>query len=338
LSVKGPSGAILIFISLAVFTILIKNPRPLKVFFNPLGILIVLAAGGFWYLLLIFEIGWAEFLVLLHRETLGRFQEGFVHREPFYYYLPVIFAGFLPWSLILFGVKKSEFQHDFTKFMAVYAVVVFLFFSFCKSKLPTYVLSIFPALSVISSGSVQRLWSNRTKIPLFFFIILTAVALVLIYLPLASMSNISGISFPRIALMIFLTAFPLLLISGLKLKYQFFYLAMVPLLIYAALVRSYGYEFSDYRSAKNLFIRQQVKENRIYSWGFFQPSLAFYSRSIVDVINSSQELKDGYLVVRKKDLADLKSNLFNFFEISQTQKYILFEVQKLQNCNIIKDS
>ncbi|MDP8215726.1 MAG: glycosyltransferase family 39 protein [Candidatus Kaelpia imicola] len=330
LATKGPAGVLLIFLSILLFSIIERDRSYFKRLFNPWGIMIMLLIGGGWYLMLFFKIGQADFFELIREETLGRFQEGFVHREPFYYYIPLIFAGFIPWSFFFFRLRKSDLSTRLNRFLICYVFVAVLFFSLCKSKLPTYILSIFPLLAIVLGDSIERAWEKRTKAGLFFFFTLTAVSLALRFIPPNFIDVGVSLSFYSIALIIFLIAVPLLMLYKKKLKIQFLYLFLSPVLIYFYLLLSYGDAFSNYRSTESLFRERDLNAETIYTWKFFKPSILFYSKSKVKEIEGIEDFKGNYIITPKKELSFLKERLPSFEIISETDKYYLVKVQKLQ--------
>ena len=77
------------------------------------------------------------------------------HDKPFWFFLPVVVAGFLPWVAFLRRVALSvrqapgEFFHrEDLAFLLSWILFIFLFFSFSGSKLETYIAPVFPPLAV----------------------------------------------------------------------------------------------------------------------------------------------------------------------------------------------
>jgi 4-amino-4-deoxy-L-arabinose transferase-like glycosyltransferase len=330
LATKGPVGVLLILITAVVFSIVEKDKIYMKSFFNIRGLLLTLFIGGAWYLILFFKIGSAEFIELVKQETLDRFHGGFVHREPFWYYIPVIIVGFLPWSLFFFKFKLSDLKTRLSRFSLTYIFVALIFFSLCKSKLATYILSIFPFLSLIIAYSIERSWNKKTNIGLVFFFILSILSALLLFVPSDIVASGVQISFRSVSLGIFLIAAPLLIVFKKELKIQFPFLCSTFILIYFYLLLFYGGAFSNYRSTENLFKGQDIALNTVYTYRFFKPSIIFYARARVEEINSLEDLKGDYLVIAKKDILDLKQEIEDFEIIADTDKYMLIKVQKLQ--------
>ena len=92
-----------------------------------------------------------RFLTRMH----GRYQ-------PMWYFLPILAVGFSPWVVSLVpslatawrAAPASAFRP--ARFLLVWSVMVFAFFSVSSSKLPSYILPIFPALSILVALHLTR--------------------------------------------------------------------------------------------------------------------------------------------------------------------------------------
>lgn len=75
------------------------------------------------------------------------------HPEGFWYFIPILLAGSLPWLFLIEpirrGFRKADWEHPVLRFCAALAVVVFVFFSIPRGKLGTYILPMFPAVAVL---------------------------------------------------------------------------------------------------------------------------------------------------------------------------------------------
>jgi 4-amino-4-deoxy-L-arabinose transferase-like glycosyltransferase len=87
--------------------------------------------------------------------------------QPPWFFIPVLLLGILPWIGALPGALRSGFQRDISvrfqplRFLLVWMVVVFGFFSASSSKLAPYILPLFPALSVLIAHHLLK--GNSTK-------------------------------------------------------------------------------------------------------------------------------------------------------------------------------
>ena len=77
--------------------------------------------------------------------------------EPWHYFIPVLLAGIVPWTVLMLDTlwrtwkDKARTDKAFNpeRFLIVWVVFVFMFFSISGSKLPSYLLPMFPALALL---------------------------------------------------------------------------------------------------------------------------------------------------------------------------------------------
>ncbi|HEX8235045.1 MAG TPA: glycosyltransferase family 39 protein [Abditibacteriaceae bacterium] len=91
------------------------------------------------------------------------------HPQPVYYYLFVSAVGAMPWTFFLLPaisrlrtLQPRRNEHDALLALAwIWVAVPLLFFSFSTSKLPGYILPIFPALAVVLGFEAERIWNSE---------------------------------------------------------------------------------------------------------------------------------------------------------------------------------
>ena len=134
----------------------------LKIWWIPLSVAIVVVLP--WCIAVHFKEAdyWRYFF---WQEHIQRFlnPDGGQHPKPFWYFIPIIFAGALPWTTwlpkALSGLKDMQFKDSFIRFAVCWLVFPFLFFSACKGKLGTYILPCFPPLLILLVVGFLR-WST----------------------------------------------------------------------------------------------------------------------------------------------------------------------------------
>jgi 4-amino-4-deoxy-L-arabinose transferase-like glycosyltransferase len=97
-------------------------------------------------------------------EHFQRFLTQVHHRTaPWWYFVPLLIAGMLPWTAMLGQALIAAWKSDPTgpsfkprRFLLLYAAVIFLFFSASQSKLPSYILPILPALALLGGEWLTR--------------------------------------------------------------------------------------------------------------------------------------------------------------------------------------
>ncbi|MBI4860367.1 MAG: glycosyltransferase family 39 protein [Candidatus Riflebacteria bacterium] len=93
-------------------------------------------------------------------EHLNRFlKPGHSRPGPIWYFVPVIVAGLFPWSCFLPALLRTPPRLGFPAgpFLASWTLLPLAFFSISQSKLPPYVLPIFPALAVLLGCVLARM-------------------------------------------------------------------------------------------------------------------------------------------------------------------------------------
>ncbi|MFA6549067.1 MAG: glycosyltransferase family 39 protein [Candidatus Margulisiibacteriota bacterium] len=149
-----PGFAILLFL---LFTKELKKIKELKII--P-GVLIILAIGGPWYAAewILHGAKFTEFV--LGFLFLSRFQ-GVVsgHPGPWYYYFLALLLGFFPWSHFIPYALTRTWKNRLEKpalLMLCFCIPTFIVFSIAKTKLPNYVLPLYPFLAIM----VGKLWAD----------------------------------------------------------------------------------------------------------------------------------------------------------------------------------
>jgi 4-amino-4-deoxy-L-arabinose transferase-like glycosyltransferase len=105
---------------------------------------------------------WLE--MFLGRHNLERFVSTLDgHRGPIVYYVPVLFAGFFPWSILLpqtvreagRRLRDGEVGSRGDLYLACWAIAFVGFFSVAGTKLPNYITPCYPALAVLTARMID---------------------------------------------------------------------------------------------------------------------------------------------------------------------------------------
>ena len=86
----------------------------------------------------------------------------FNRTQSWFYFFFVIAVGFFPWTLLLPFVVKDWWQKidDKNIFLILWAILPLLFFSASNSKLPHYILPIYPALAILTGRMITDFFSK----------------------------------------------------------------------------------------------------------------------------------------------------------------------------------
>ena len=107
-------------------------------------------------------------------EHLQRFTDDAHSRTgPIYYFVPLLLIGILPWIFQIpqaFIRAWTERQHAFSSswLLACWSIVIFVFFSISQSKLPGYIIPIFPALAILIGVHLDRVLGNSNTMGVFW--------------------------------------------------------------------------------------------------------------------------------------------------------------------------
>lgn len=156
---KGLVGVLLPALALLVYAALHRDWRLLRTMLWPPAIALFLAIVAPWFVLV--QLRNPEFVDFFFVGE--HFKRFFLsgHNRPgaWYYFLPIVLAGTMPWSTLIFAslrlawrrqqTERSRIQVD--RFLLVWVAVIFCFFSLSNSKLPGYILPIFPALALLAA-------------------------------------------------------------------------------------------------------------------------------------------------------------------------------------------
>lgn len=102
-------------------------------------------------------------------EHLQRFtQDAHSRTGPIYYFVPLLLIGILPWVLQIPGSIAQAWQERRREFssgwlLVCWSVMIFAFFSVSHSKLPGYIIPIFPALALLIGNRLDHLLGHTNS-------------------------------------------------------------------------------------------------------------------------------------------------------------------------------
>lgn len=144
---KGPVSAVLAVIIILTFLALRRDwPAILATLWIP-GLLTFFVIALPWYVA-VQHANPGFFREFFIQHNLDRFATNrFQHRQPVWYYIPVLLGATVPWALFVAvalwrgvkSIRESE-ENALPGFLSLWVLLPFVFFSFSQSKLPGYVL------------------------------------------------------------------------------------------------------------------------------------------------------------------------------------------------------
>ena len=170
---KGPVAPFLAAVLILIFAAMQKSFRIVLKSLSIPGLAVFLIVGIPWYVLV--QLRNPQFFrVFLLEHNLARFGTNmFHHPEPFWYYLPVTLLGWIPWvlfavvAIVLTSRKAGDRNADsLNTFLLIWILIIVVFFSISKSKLPGYILpSIAPGILLLANY-LQEKKSTRIHVAL----------------------------------------------------------------------------------------------------------------------------------------------------------------------------
>ncbi len=152
-----------------------RVPLVLRTLWWP-GVLLFLLIAIPWYVAVQLKTG-DFFRVFILEHNLERFGTNlYRHHQPFWYYLPVLLAGVLPWTAVFvaecvrtvrnFRLWRSE--RPLMLFVFLWCVIPVVFFSLSQSKLPGYILPAVPAAVLMIFHYLHERPYGRLPLPIIF--------------------------------------------------------------------------------------------------------------------------------------------------------------------------
>jgi len=158
---KGPVGAALPVLSMLLWLAFNRELGGAIAKFRAIpGFLLTTLIAAPWFIAMtIREPGFADFYFI--GEHLRRaFETDYSHSEAFYFYVPVLAIGLLPWSLLVpFLTWRETARNPARSFCVIAAGVTIVAFSCASAKLIPYILPAVPPIAVlIADGLVSCAW------------------------------------------------------------------------------------------------------------------------------------------------------------------------------------
>ena len=167
---KGPVAPFLAALVIVLYALTVRDWRLIsKAFWLP-GILLFCVIALPWYVAVQMRNPqfFREFIL---QHNLARFSQNlYHHREPFWYYLPVMALGMVPWTVFAIAGLLSAVRvwwskrnvdgggrdNQFSVFAVCWLIVPVVFFSISQSKLPGYILPSIPAGALVLAEYLRR--------------------------------------------------------------------------------------------------------------------------------------------------------------------------------------
>ena len=378
---KGPVGIVLP--GLIIFTFLLYTGTfwsVLKEMSIAWGGLIFLVLTVPWYILVTLENGRTYIDSFFGYHNFQRFTDVVNgHDAPWYFYFLIVLLLFAPWSVYLpLAIARLRFwQVSFWRKQPRYAQLslfaclwfscIFIFFSISVTKLPSYVLPLIPAASILVAEVWSQELSSFSKSKLNYgllasiilnLLLVIALAIAFIYIPnvigkdpaipnLKELIRQSGLHW-RGGLVWGLGAMGMVFFIRQRKQWRWLIavnlISFVALIIFVLLPLSFfvdRYRQLPLRQISQTIIQVQQPQEELWMVGFQKPTLVFYTQRPVNFLKHPQDVKNYLstqtgkitpstqilLISRAKEISRLNLQLQDYQQIDTQGAYQLIRLQ-----------
>jgi 4-amino-4-deoxy-L-arabinose transferase-like glycosyltransferase len=177
---KGIVALVLTGGALVLYSLLSRDWSPWRRFEFVRGLPLFLLIAAPWFIAV--SLANPEFprFFFIH-EHFERFLTTSHHRTaPIWFFVPILLLGALPWTTMALHAlgqawpRRAMPEFQVRRFLLLWCLVVFGFFSISQSKLPSYILPLFPALALLLADFLNRI-SRRALLGHLGFVALVAL-------------------------------------------------------------------------------------------------------------------------------------------------------------------
>lgn len=181
---KGMLATVLIPAIAVLFMLINKTPwRKFFKLFDIIGILIFLALTLPWVILATIKqpgFAWDFFVNEQIMRFLNKRYPNDYHHGPFYYYVIPLLVIMLPWTTLLPSLFRKEKTKDskissLKKFLWIWFLIPFVFFSISQAKAQYYIIIGIPPLALLLGLRINEYFNANKNKPLLFSFIALAV-------------------------------------------------------------------------------------------------------------------------------------------------------------------
>ncbi len=297
---KGPLGLILPGLTIFAYLLFSGNAKGLLELKPLTGIPVFLLVAAPWFIYM-YSLHGVPFLNehFIQRNVNRYFTTKWQHSGSVLYYAPVLIAGVFPWTVAFLGGLGSILHQAFGKarrlgnktfrnediFVLCWFGVMFIFFSFSHSKLPNYVLPLYPAMILLAARFILEL-ENRPSSKLAHALVWITAGLTAA-LALAGGSVLAGklkedfatILFWLLPLVIIMAAAPVFLFT--KKLTHWVGVSAAGMVVFMAVITGLAIpEIDRLQAVKTLSLEHRHRfadTPRLAVWRVWQPSFLFYT-------------------------------------------------------------
>lgn len=321
---KGLIGAVIPGAALFFYSLIYRDWKPWTRMQWVLGPLVFFALAAPWFVL-VCQRNPEFFQFFFIHEHFERFATT-EHRRvgAWYYFFPILIGGLLPWASLLpqitrHALRKADgaiFQSN--RLLLVWCGFIFVFFSASGSKLPGYILPMFPALGLLIARWLAAAKADALKRHAWIVVLLWLA--VIGYAPFFYQSGSEktptefnqAFTWWAIGAAVVMILFALFSARAARLQQQARSAAWMGVGgLTMAVVLMMGYQvFSPMVSAKNAATLMQpylTPETEVFSVRYYEQTLPFYLKRTVTLVNYVDEFDLGEKAEPMKWIATMEA-------------------------------
>jgi 4-amino-4-deoxy-L-arabinose transferase-like glycosyltransferase len=187
---KGPLGIIIPLGTEVLYLLFSEGKRGIRKVFPLMGPILFLVVTLPWYIMVDIKTHHQFYKGFILYHNITRFVKPIGgHKGPVFYYVAVLILAFVPWSPLLLQTGYRLFRRvgeDKKHFLFLYTWILFpfLIFSLARTKLPNYILPVYPALVLSTAyglkGFTEDGWSKALRVTVTgILVLITALAFLL---------------------------------------------------------------------------------------------------------------------------------------------------------------
>jgi 4-amino-4-deoxy-L-arabinose transferase-like glycosyltransferase len=286
---KGPVGYAFPALIMLLYIICRRRWSLLREMKIPQGILIAFAVGLPWYIAMYHVHGEAFLDTFIGYHNITRFAAPeHPGRNSILYYVPIFLGAMMPWMPTLFPAlhrlwKKRDPFKDALLFCLIWAAFIFVFFSFSKTQLVTYIAPMFPPAAILMGWYLYRCRIER-HIPMAALCIAYIMGVILLACNAIPLHDSAAFFHTAIlwgsVLLASAVCIPAMLLY--RRCWQGAFRAAVTSMVlftwiaFAYVIPMFDEQISSYQSSQVL-TRVYDGRSPIYAEKFLRPGMAFYS-------------------------------------------------------------
>lgn len=311
---KGPVGVVLPLAVIGSFALGKGGLRALPRLRPALGLAVLATVVVPWYAYAAWRTGGSSLREFVLRDNVGRYLAPMQHHAgPIWIYIPALFVAFLPWSVFLPGALRAPKHGEAFRLILLWAAVPLVFFSLAATKLPHYLLPIFPALSILVGAAWDRKASDessrRLAPPLVFLVLLTCLFPAGILLMSIRWPELASPTLVASAAV--LPAGALVALAFRRSRTAVFRALAGTMVLFVWVLAGVAMpRLDEERVVKRIgLLLRETKGLPTYSYGFLEPGLAFYGARTIARIDTPRQValmaktQPGFaLIAREGDL------------------------------------